>query len=284
MTERLNMNGALSRLLSSYRNHAIATLSVTGDRGDALVHRGANEFFRAIGVTCRDYRDTDDLSQLHGDVLLIYGAGTWVRRKNQLVRQLSWVLPRFAEVVLLPSSFELEHPRIRSFVRSWNERYTVFCRELVSFDSLRPPQAKPKALLLGHDLAFHADLRSWAERRASGRAGVFRRDDEAASGGFPRDLDDYSDVALGSDHDPDPMLDYIARYAEIHTDRCHVAIAAAMMRRRVVFYQNRYFKNRAIYDHSLAGQSHVTFVNRNPFSLKQYLRAAYWRRFPAHAA
>jgi hypothetical protein len=278
------MNGALARQLSNYRGQTLATLSANGDRGDALVHRGADEFFRTMGATIRDYRITDDLSQMHGDVLLIFGAGTLMRRKNPLLRQLAWITPRFAEVVLLPSSYDLDHPRVRSFARSWDQRYTVFCRELISFDSLRPPRVKPKAILLGHDLAFHVDVRPWAEKRASGRAGIFRHDEEAASGGFPRDLDDYNDVALGSDRDPDPMLDYIARHAEIHTDRCHVAIAAAMMRRTVVFYQNSYFKNRAIYDHSLAGQPHVTFVNRAPFSLKQYLRAAYWRRFPAHAA
>jgi len=284
MTERPNMNGALARLLANYSDRTVITLSANGDRGDALVHRGATEFFRAMGITCRDYRITDDLSHVNGDILLIYGAGTFMRRKNPLVRQLAWVAPRFSEIVLLPSSYDLENPRVRSFARSWDQRYTVFCRELVSFDALRPPKAKPKTILLGHDLAFHADVSQWADKRASGRAGVFRRDDEAASGGFPRDLDDYTDVALGSDHDPDPMLDYIARYAEIHTDRCHVAIAAAMMRRNVVFYQSRYFKNRAIYDHSLAGRAHVTFVTRTPFSLKQYVRAVYWRRFPARAA
>lgn len=278
------MNGALTRLLHSYEGRTVVALSANGDRGDALVHRGATELFRTIGMTCHDFRITDDLSHVNGDVLLIYGAGTFMRRKNPLVHQLRWVVPRFAEVVLLPSSYDLNHPRVRSFVRSWDRRYTVFCRELVSFDALRPPKAKPKTILLGHDLAFHADVSRWADRRASGRAGVFRRDDEAATGGFPRDLDDYMDIALGSDRDPDPMLDYIARYSEIHTDRCQVAIAAAMMRRNVVFYQNSYFKNRAIYDHSLAGRPHVTFVTRTAFSLKQCVRAAYWRRFPARAA
>ena len=62
------------------------------------------------------------------------------------------------------------------------------------------------------------------------------------------------------------------------TDRCHGAITAAMMGRNVVFYRNSYFKNQAIYDHSLAGMPHVRFIKRTPFSLAQFFRVTYWSR------
>ena len=44
------------------------------------------------------------------------------------------------------------------------------------------------------------------------------------------------------------------------------------------FYRNNYFKNQAIYHHSLAGMPHVRFVKRTPFSLAQYFRVMYWAR------
>jgi hypothetical protein len=214
-----------------------------------------------------------------GDVLLIYGAGTMVREVRSLSRQLSWIAPRFAEIVLLPSSYDLSHPSVSAFAAQWNEKYTVFCRELVSLDTARRARGKPRAILLGHDLSFHADLSSWAARPATGRGGLFRHDAEATYGKLPTDLDPVLDAAQGPDNDPAEFLDFVAGLEEVHTNRAHGAIAAAKMGRTVYFYANSYFKNGAIYDHSLAGMPNVHYVGRTPFSMKQYLRVKYWRTF-----
>ena len=50
------------------------------------------------------------------------------------------------------------------------------------------------------------------------------------------------------------------------------------MGRNVVLYRNAYFKNQAIYEHSLAQLPHVRFVERTPFSFRQFSRAMYWAR------
>lgn len=273
------MNGALAKLLGDLRGRNIVALLNRTDRGDGLAHLGGREFMNGLEVNCRDFLVTDDLSRMTGDVLLIYGAGTMAREVRRLPQLLETIAPRFAEIVLLPSSFDLTDSRVRTFAELWNDKYTVFCRELVSLDSARRARGKPRAVLLGHDLAFHADLSSWATRPAAGRGGVFRRDAEAGYGQFPRDLDVVEDAAQAADSDPAGLLDYVAALAEVHTDRCHAAIAAAKMGRRVVFYPNSYFKNSAIYDHSLAGMPHVQFISRLPFSFRQYLRVKYWRTF-----
>jgi hypothetical protein len=200
------------------------------------------------------------------------------RGTHSLPRLLAGVAPRFSEVVVLPSSFDLTEPHVRAFAESWDGKYTVFCRELVSFDALRAAGAKPKALLLGHDLAFHADLSAWAARPAQGRAGLFRHDNEAGFGRLPRDFGMCADASHGTDREPEKLLDFVAQFAEIHTDRCHGAITAAMMGRKVVFYRNSYFKNQAIYDHSLSTMTNVRFVRHTPFSVKQFSRAMYWSR------
>jgi len=239
---------------------------------------GGRQFLALLGITYREFRETNDLSQMAGDVLLIYGAGAMSRGTHTLPRLLKVAAPRFSEIVILPSSFDLDEPSVYDFAATWNEKYTVFCRELVSFDNLKRAGATPKALLLGHDLAFHADLSAWASRPAKGGAGLFRHDNEATYGRVPRDLDVYEDASHGSDLEPERLLDFVARFSEIHTDRCHGAIAAAMMGRRVVFYRNNYFKNEAIFHHSLAGRPHVRFVRKTPFSLSQFIRVTYWAK------
>lgn len=270
------MNGALTKLLSELRGRDVVALLNRGNRGDGLIHLGGRRLLQEVGLSYREVRETGDLRQLRGDVLLVYGAGAMSRGTNSLPRAVTKLASRFNEIIILPSSFDLAESRVRSFAESWDQRYTVFCREMISFVALKECRVTPKALLLGHDLAFHADLNAWAARPAAGGAGLFRQDNEAGYGSLPRDLDEYGDASHGSDREPERLLDFVARFSEIHTDRCHGAIAAAIMGRRVVFYPNNYFKNRAIYDHSLAAMSHVRFAGRTPFSPRQFMRAMYW--------
>ena len=270
------MNGALINLLAEFRDRRVVALLNRGNRGDGLIHLGGRQLFASTGLAVTEVRESDNLSGVAGDVLLVYGAGALCRGTHTLPRIVRSLARKFERIVILPSSFDLSEPEVRAFVRSWDQRYTAFCRELVSFDALRREGAAAKAVLLGHDLAFHADVSEWAHRPADGRAGLFRLDNEAAFGRLPDDFDVIEDASRGSDREPERLLDFVARFAEIHTDRTHGAIAGAMMGRKVVFYRNRYFKNRAIYDHSLATRTNVRFVDRTPFSLRQFSRAVYW--------
>jgi exopolysaccharide biosynthesis predicted pyruvyltransferase EpsI len=272
------MNGSLIGVLSTLRERDVVVLYNRGNRGDGLIHLGGRRLLADLGVAYRAFREEEDIAGLGGDVLLVYGAGAMSRRTHSLAKLLPKITRRFSEVIVLPASFDLEESRVRHFAESWDKRTTVFCREMVSFSALKAAGVRPRALLLGHDLAFHADLSAWAERPASGSAGLFRRDNEATYSALPPDLDFYDDPSHGTAREPERLLDVVAQYSEIHTDRCHAAIAGAMMGRRVVFYRNNYFKNRAIYDHSLAALTNVRFVERMPFSLRQFMRATYWAR------
>ncbi|ACB76541.1 hypothetical protein Oter_3262 [Opitutus terrae PB90-1] len=272
------MNGALTKLLSELRGREVVALLNRGNRGDGLIHMGGRRLLAEVGLEHREVYETGDLQNLGGDVLLVYGAGAMSRGTNTLPKLLKKLGRRFAEVIILPSSFDLSESRVRSFAETWDRHYTVFCREMVSFVALKEQKVTPKALLLGHDLAFHADLSEWAARPHQGAAGLFRQDNEATYSSLPPDLDEYRDASYGSDREPEGLLDFVAKFDEIHTDRCHGAISAAMMGRRVVFYRNNYFKNRAIYDHSLASMTNVRFVEKMPFSFRQFLRSLYWVR------
>jgi hypothetical protein len=278
MPSSLTINGALARLLLELRGHDFAVLLNGGSRGDGVTHLGGRQLLEKLGIAAREFWESDDLVGLQGDVLLIHGAGAMARRTGAFCRTMRSVAPRFSTIVVLPSTFDLEVPQVRAFAEMWDSKYHVFCRELVSFGALQAARARPKKLLLGHDLAFHADLKSWASRPAEGSAGIFRRDAEAAYGKLPRNFDVVEDASYGSAREPERLLNFVARFSEIHTDRSHAALVAAMMKRKVVFYRNSYFKNQAIYDHSLAPLANVRFVRRTPFSFSQFSRAVYWTR------
>lgn len=272
-----SFNGALLQLLQEFRGRELTVLLNTGNRGDGLIHVGGRRLFASAGLQTREVHEKEVTADLGGDVLLVYGAGAFGRGTHTLAKLVPVIAPRFRHVVLLPSSFDLEVPAVRAFARSLNSRYTIFCRELISFDAMRKFGARPHALMLGHDLALHADLSEWAARPHEGKIGIFRCDNEATYGALPRGLE-LHDASKGSDRDPEGLLDYVARYSVIHTDRCHAAVSGALMRRRVIFYRNNYFKNQAIYDHSLSGLPNVEFIRTQKFSFRQFMRATYWGR------
>jgi exopolysaccharide biosynthesis predicted pyruvyltransferase EpsI len=271
------INDNLIKTLLEFSNREVTALLNRGNRGDGVIHMGGRQLFAQLGLKVREVREQDAESCSGGDVLLVFGGGAFGRGTHTLARLIPKLTSRYRQVVLLPASFDLGAGAVRRFAQSWGPTYTVCCRELVSFDSVRKIGARPRALLLAHDLAFHADMAPWASRPHTGMIGIFRRDNEASFSALPTGLQNH-DASHGTDLEPEKLLDYVANFSVVHTDRCHAAITAAMMGREVHFYRNNYFKNEAIYDQSLSHYPNIKFVRTSKFSIRQFIRATYWSR------
>jgi hypothetical protein len=271
------INNNLITTLAAFAGREITVILNRGNRGDGVIHMGGRQLFANLGLKVREVQERDAPECAGGDVLLVYGAGAMARGTHTLARLVPRLASRFRQIVMLPASYDLEARPVRRFAMSWGPKYTVYCRELVSLDSLRVAGTKPRALLLGHDMAFHADLSEWASRPNKGKIGIFRADNEASFSALPRGLEMH-DASYGSNFEPEKLLDFVARYSVIHTDRCHAAITGTMMGREVYFYRNNYFKNQAIYDQSLAQHPNIRFVRTSGFSIRQFIRATYWGR------
>lgn len=275
--QREKFNDNLVRALSKFTGRDITALFNRGNRGDGVIHMGGRQLFSELGLKVREVREQESERLGEGDVLFVFGGGAFGKGTHSLAHLLPKVVSRFGQVIMLPASFDLNEGIVNRFVRSWGPKYTVFCRELISFDSVRAAGARPTGLFLAHDLAFHADLSGWAARPHSGTIGIFRRDNEASFSALPKGLEIH-DASYGSDREPEKLLDFVARYSIIHTDRCHAAITGTMMGREVHFYRNNYFKNQAIYEQSLSRYPNINFVTSSRFSVRQFIRATYWGR------
>jgi exopolysaccharide biosynthesis predicted pyruvyltransferase EpsI len=80
---------------------------------------------------------------------------------------------------------------------------------------------------------------------------AFRTDRESL--GFHKHVSRNRDISIEHDGSGDCQLFFseLAQYEHIRTDRAHVAIASAMLGRRVTFYPGAYHKNQGIYECSL---------------------------------
>ncbi len=109
-------------------------------------------------------------------------------------------------------------------------------------------------------LTYKSFLRSQKSREASRGAVLkaFRIDVEKTSNIVPKGNVDLSAVLELSACKPDlsklscyHFLTEIDAYAEVHTNRLHIAIGAACLGKNVKLYANNYFKIKAIYEYSI---------------------------------
>jgi glycosyltransferase involved in cell wall biosynthesis/exopolysaccharide biosynthesis predicted pyruvyltransferase EpsI len=254
--------------LLAWRGKRIAVLFNQGNRGDGVIHLGGRRLLKTLGLEGQEFHQSTAPATITADVLLVFGGGAFCREVHTVVSLVEHYATQVPRVIILPASFDLRSERVRRFVQSWSDNYTVFTREQRSFAALRSARPDLAKIFLCYDLAFWADLHSWAERPHSGTAGIFRRDAEAVFDRRPLHLEG-RDISRGPDSEPEGLLNYVSRFSTIYTDRAHAAITAAMMGREVHLYRNGYFKNEALYEHSLSHLPHVSFVGKQPFSYRQ---------------
>jgi exopolysaccharide biosynthesis predicted pyruvyltransferase EpsI len=94
-----------------------------------------------------------------------------------------------------------------------------------------------------------------------GALNALREDRERTEGSVPPSNVDLSQVfAYGTDSPTvagqatRALLSYLNKFDHITTNRLHLCIPGALLGKQVDFYANSYFKNRAVYEHSIRGR------------------------------
>ena len=248
---------ALETCLRSLRGQSVTALFNRGNRGDGLIHLGGIRLFAKLGLQVREVREVElrQKPNLQGDVLLVFANGAFCSATHSLLAGIQEVMAGFQRTIFLPGTYEMKCKPVSKFLRELDDRHTLFCRERVSFDSLLAAGLRAH-VHLAHDLAFLVDLGAWSNRRHDGTAGLYRKDKEMVIRARLKFRNE-CDASAGNDQDVEGLLSYVSRFSSIHTDRTHGAISAAMMRRNVTLYGNSYFKNRAIFEHSLRHYENV---------------------------
>ncbi len=208
-----------------------------GNKGDELIYAGtrqllARRFYKEVSVR--------DLGGVSGHTAVVAGCGGWCGPYHDMVKHLPAIETRFERVIIMPSSFDVSVPSVRSALST--TKALVFARERKSFDDIcRICDAK-----IAYDCAFFFDYRPYL-RHGEGCLSSYRTDAESALSVIPANNHDISKSCSTLDE----WLWTIARYAVVKTDRAHVMIAGALLGKVVDYWPSSYHKVPAIADFAL---------------------------------
>jgi polysaccharide pyruvyl transferase len=216
-------------LLESLDSTDITFCRLHGNMGDFLIDAGAERLLEGI-VHRTVWRA--DLPGLSGETLIVGGSGAWCSYWYGAIAQVMQASSGFDRIVVFPSTFDVSDPAVCDLVG--RTRATLYAREWVSEAGLRSIGAE---VVLAHDTAFFFDYEPF-RKRGQGVLRAFRTDPERALGNIPLDSVDISARCSTLDE----WLHRIAEVHEVHTDRAHVMIAAALLGKRVRYRPCGYFK------------------------------------------
>jgi exopolysaccharide biosynthesis predicted pyruvyltransferase EpsI len=208
-----------------------------GNIGDELIYAGtrqllARRFYKEVGVR--------HLAGVSGHTALVAGSGGWCGPYHDMVEHLPLIESKFERVIVMPSSFDVSLPSVRTTLAA--TKALVFARERESFDRVcRLCDAR-----IAYDCAFYFDYRPYL-RHGEGCLVSFRTDKESVRSVIPETNNDISKSCSSLDE----WLWTIARHAAVKTDRAHVMIAAALLGKVVDYCTSSYHKVPAIADYAL---------------------------------
>ena len=251
---RSDFDNLADHLLSVVRKRPVVFVINPGNWGDALIREGAECFLRHYEIDyvrthLKDFeRQRIDLGSLkrqigHDDPVMVYnGCGAFTDHYS-LVDRVQRLASHFSSVMLLPCTV---NTRLRL------DRFPSDTHVVVR-DRFESQAALPDAPFC-HDMAFFLDLVGQPPSRSAGY--FFREDKEAPTeaisvpeGARNRDLS-----KGGKAQDPiEGFVRAVADCAEVHTNRLHIGITAALLGRKTFLSGNDYFKIRAIHDSSIDG-------------------------------
>jgi exopolysaccharide biosynthesis predicted pyruvyltransferase EpsI len=255
-----------------------------GNAGDSLIACATFQLFERIGLTVHPIKE--DGFDAAGKIVLYGGGGNLVAGRREARQFVERHHASAKRLVVLPHTISGHEDLLAKL----GSNVDLFAREEVSYNHIKR-HAFAANLFLNDDLAFGLNVEAVlaadcsrpyrnlplkrlirrdiallkeSVRRADQDTGVlncFRTDKEKTDIRLPRGNMDLSKLFKCRSFSPEQslvasnmILRVLSRYDEIRTNRLHLAIAGALLGKRVKFYPNSYYKCEAVYEFSMKGR------------------------------
>ena len=253
-------------LLQSLSGEHVHFFPKSGNAGDGFIAHATYALFESHGIRFTAHHQTETVE---GGVVVVGGGGNLVEGRYDDVADLIRRHENVDRVILLPHTIA----GFADVLSRTHRNLTVFCREPVSYQLALMNGASEKNTHLSHDVTFFLDDSHFSRhfRDGSGALLAFRTDGES-TGRFPV-RDGNIDISMSWNGDlwtsadfcelaTNSMAAFVAPFETVQTDRLHVSILSAFLKKKVFLLPNAYYKNRAVFEHSMKSRfPNVTFVN-----------------------
>lgn len=249
------IDDAFTGKLNQLRNRHVFYFPNTGNGGDGFIAYATTWLLRALEIEFTSLGPNEKAPK--GSTVLFGGGGNLIEGKYETLYRTIISNLEGNEAIILPHTVQgyaelLKHKNV-----------DIFHRDPVSHESVVDmlPDTGARAYL-AHDVTFYLpkDYFQSFWQRGNGIFYCFRQDDERASDLWVEGNQDISLSWNGSwwtnerlaRASTEAMAAALSGYKMVATDRLHVAILAAFLKKRVFVTANNYYKNEAIYWHSLS--------------------------------
>ena len=250
-------------LFQAYRSRPFVFVQPGGNAGDYLIYKGAEKLGRLAGLDFTSVSHDTFMQAEYGPEMVVYihgGGGYNPIWSGKPMEAIQLATQHRGVVIQGPQTFWndydfLKERVVKPMADARCERLVLMARERVSYDLMQKVLPSSFELLLDHDTALNLqreDLRELLpDHSGNYKLYAIREDKEARGDG----LRDYFSVWL----DPvrhrsgfEAWLQVHARAREIVTNRLHSSICGSILGIPTTLLPNSYFKNRAVWEHSLS--------------------------------
>ncbi len=244
-----------TQFLKSISGKNVAFFPKSGNAGDGFIAYATYTLFKKYNISFTSYSQDEIVDE---EIVLIGGGGNLIEGKYEDVARIIWHHRNNKKVVLLPHTIV----GYKEILAETNNNLEIFCREPVSYDLAILNGSKREKTHLAHDVTFYLEDTHFSDlvREGDGILYALRTDGES-SRSFPLNNKN-TDISLSWNGDlwKDPtfcmyatysLASYINPFASVLTDRLHISILSAFLNKDVSLMPNDYFKNQAIYNHSM---------------------------------
>jgi len=241
----------LKKYLSKYSSSTVDFFRFKGNYGDSLIWHGTMKLLFNLGIKV-NYVDLPSKNKY--EVLFIDGGGNFVDYYDDVRDFLTAKPALYREIVILPHT--IFGDKQIDILNNMQSDMTIFCREMISAKFVED-NFKNGKVYLWRDCAFYNSFSDAG--KGDGALNAFRLDQESL---LPEQPNPNVDISYsGYATKPlDEFLGILKQYAQINTDRLHVAIAATLLGKQVKLYPNSYYKNKAVFEYSLKKFPNIEFV------------------------
>lgn len=246
--------------LSDYKDKNIIYIPNPGNAGDQLIAYATIQILQELNINFT----FGNIKTVYNNKIIFYGGGgNFIGIYKDFYKFLVHNMYTGNHIVLLPHTVKDEDDVIRCL----GDNIKIICRELVSYKYVYSIIKNKSNVYLSKDLAFHVKGIKVDADTSEGTCNVFRNDVEKT---YKRHKDniDLSQTLYKINDDNNieifkevsmSIFKYLSKYEVINTNRLHIAIVGSMLNKKVNFYNNSYYKNRAVYEYSMKEFENTTF-------------------------